>query len=71
MRGDWLVKVILFCWMDGKSVRGRAHKEWLADIMDWYHWYGTTPAVRAGSNLHYLAADCVIHLRGVTDGWME
>jgi len=35
MRDERLIKITAFGRMDGKSVRGRPHREWLNDIKDW------------------------------------
>ena len=35
IRDDRLVKIMMFWRMDGKSVRGRPHREWHDDVTDW------------------------------------
>jgi len=58
MRDDRLVKTSMFGRMDGKSVRGRPHREWLNDIMDWC--ITTDIAGLVGLHSHHLATDCVL-----------
>jgi len=34
MSDDFLVKTIMFGWMNGRSVRGRPHREWMDEVTD-------------------------------------